>query len=198
MVELKIFDSVYDERSHWSWDIDRSDPPTIDMVCPCDINGYAMSKLEIEYAWINAERSHSQTHHVLKRNWITQENPGKIILDHAWSMERKAYDGAAKKQIEQWSQHIPVVKKLLQIKPLWGFSVALDYADADSVTEIYHASRHGHDLNEIESERQLVSTLLSNTDWEMVASNIIRCRREWETLPIEEQRSWKLRLLLDL
>lgn len=200
MVELKIFDSVYDERSHWSWDIDRTDLPTIDMVRPCDPSGYSMCRLEIEYAWINALRSQPMINHqTLQRNWMIQLNSGTILLDHACTMERKAYNGAARKQLERWCQDVPLVGKLLQIKPSWGFSLSLDYADPEQgVVEIYHVSKHCNNLDQIESERSRISKLVVEADWDLVASNVLRCRKEWETLPIEKQRLWKLKLLMDL
>ena len=191
MANIKDLFHSYDQRSHWSWEIDRSEAPTRELVCPCDIHGYVLSKLEIEYSWINsADWRH--TNHVLSKSWLSYTDTGNVVLDHALIFERKAYDGSAKRQIESWAKINPVIGKLLQIKPLWGFSLSLDHADAEgNVFEVYHVEQHGHNIDRIESAREHVSSLVIGTDWDMIARKMLALRDRWQGLPLLEQRKWR-------
>lgn len=202
MVEIKVLQSSYDQRTHWNWDIDRKDPPTRSMLCPCDIEGYLLSKLETEYSWINGGKTQSDanhTYHLLRSTWMSQSGEGDVSLDHAWLYERKGFDGAAKKQIENWCGTIPLVGKLLRIQPRWGFSVCLDHADDEgNLFEIFHRSADGTNLDEIESSRERIARLVSQVDWKLVARDMLKRRREWETLPKDGQRSWKNEFVMKL
>lgn len=191
MVNFKDLHHSYDQRSHWSWDIDRQDVPANELVCPCDPSGYVLSKLEIEYSWINsADWRHEDR--VLRKPWLSQDGVGNVVLDHAWIFERKAYDGAAKKQIEAWAKVNPILGKLLLVKSLWGFSMSLDYADADgNIFEIYHSEHHGRDLSRVESSRRYITSLVTSTDWHSVARKILTLRDQWQHLSLPDQRRWK-------
>lgn len=191
MVNIKDLCHSYDQRSHWSWEIDRDEAPTNELLCPCDTNGYILSKLEIEYSWINsADWRHDD--HVLRKPWLVQDKVGDVVLDHAWIFERKAYDGAAKKQIEAWAKINPIVGKLLLVNPLWGFSLSLDYADAEgNIFEIYHSDHHSKDLSSIESSRSYITSLVTGTDWDLVARKMIALKEQWQHLPLLVQRRWK-------
>ena len=202
MVEFRISDVSYDSRSHWSWDIDRKDTPTVDMVCPCDLDGFALCKLEVEYSWINSARAYSdfsQCGRMLRRDWMKQIGQGNVYLNHAWMFERKAYDGAARRQIESWSQVNPIIGKLLQVRPKWGFSLSVDYADTSgNVYELYATSCSGSELNGIELSRRNIEQLVSSVDWDRSSENILANRSQWEALSPEQQRHRKHGLLVRL
>jgi hypothetical protein len=200
MVEFKISDASYDSRSHWSWDIDRKDVPPANMVCPCELDGFTLSKLEVEYSWINSARAYSdfsQCGRMLRKDWMKQIGQGNIYLNHAWIFERKAYDGAARKQIESWAQVNPIIGKLLLLRPKWGFSLSVDYADiSGNVYELYAISCSGNDFNGIEISKLNIERLVSSVDWDKTAETILANKSQWEALPPEQQRHRKTGLLV--
>lgn len=202
MVEINRSDRSYDARSHWSWDIDRSEVPTRNMVCPCDLEGYLLSKLEVEYSWINGAITNSDSnhgHHMMRKSWMSQVGDGNTCLDHAWLFERKAFDGAAKKQLEAWSKINPIVSKLLLIKPRWGLSVAIDHADAEgNLLELFNHSLHTGSLEEAELAKERIAAVVTAIDWNLVARDMMRRRGEWEALPRDGQRSWKFEFVMSL
>lgn len=200
MVEFRISDVTYDSRSHWSWDIDRKDVPKAEMICPCDVDGFVLSKLEVEYSWINASRAYSDLSpcgRMLRRDWMKQIGEGTVYLNHAWIMERKAYDGAARSQIESWSRSTPILGKLLQISPKWGFSISIDYADTNgNVYELYGVTCSGNEVGGIELSKRNTENLVSSVDWDKTAHRVLDNRSSWEALPPEQQRQRKHGLLV--
>lgn len=200
MVEFRISDVTYDSRSHWSWDIDRKDVPKAEMICPCDVDGFVLSKLEVEYSWINASRAYSDLSpcgRMLRRDWMKQIGEGTVYLNHAWIMERKAYDGAARRQIESWSRSTPILGKLLQINPKWGFSISIDYADTDgNVYELYGITCSGNELGGMELSKRNTEQLVSSVDWDKTARRVLDNRSNWMALPHEQQRHHKNGLLV--
>lgn len=191
MDNIKDLSTSFDQKSHWSWEIDRTTAPGNDLICPCDTTGYLLSKLEIEYSWINsADWRHEQ--HMLRKPWLSQEVTGNVVLDHAWMFERKAYDGAAKRQIESWISANPMIGKLLLIKPLWGFSISLDYADREgNLFEVYHCEMYGGDFSAIDSARRYTTSLVTTTDWNSVAARMRAKMDQWADLSVNDQRKWK-------
>lgn len=202
MVEIKVLQSSYDPRPNWNWDIDRKEPPTRSMLCPFDTEGYLLTKLEVEYSWINGGKIQydgNHSYHLLRRDWMSQIGDGDVYLDHAWLLERKGFDGAARKQIESWCGSIPIVGKLLGLQPRWGFSVSLDHADAEgNLFEIFSHSFGSSRLDDVESNMARTAKMVSSLDWKLVARDMLKRRAEWMNLPVYDQRSWKHSFVLSL
>lgn len=170
--------------------------PMVEDVALFDQNGFDLTNIEIKYAQANqtmAEQHRNSSHYALKRPWFTQESRTEgAVLNHSLLFERKGYADEARQQLEIWADRLPLLHKILSIRPKWGLDFSMDYADrAGNAFEILHWEWDSFDYHEIEAVKQTIEPILQNIDWTDAANALIKYKHEWHHLDFFEQSDWK-------
>lgn len=193
---LKLTAHRFNSDGYWSQAIDRiMFQPILEDFALFDQNGYDLTALEQRYARANqVELQHHREHiQAIKQSWFEQdyqiEGP---ILNHSNLFERKGYKGAAREQLEKWSQEMPLCHTLLSLRPKWGLDFSMDYVDrAGHVFEILHWEYDGFDFNEVEDMKQTVAPKLQSIDWFDAAARMLAAKDSWHHLDFFAQSAWK-------
>jgi hypothetical protein len=130
----------------------------------------------------------------LKKPWFTQ--PKHIIegavLNHSFLFERKGYSGAALEQLQHWAHELPLLHKVIAMRPKWGLDFSMDYVDrASNSFEVLHWEWDSFDYNEIQTVKAQVEPMLSSTDWNHAAQQLLKRKSEWFDLDFFGQSDWK-------
>lgn len=161
-----------------------------------DHNGYDLTKLEQLYCIQNGyllEEHRNKNHISLRKEWYKQEETNcGAVLNHSYIFERKGYKGKALEQLREWTKNNPLLYKLINITPKYGIDFSMDYVDkTGECFEIFHYEYDGFNLEEIKKARKRLEYIIENTDWNNVAKDLIRRKKEWINLPFFEQSEWK-------
>jgi hypothetical protein len=114
------------------------------------------------------------------------------VINHALILERKAYAGAALTQLEAWAVHVPLLYKVIRMRPKWGLDFSMDWADdSGNVFEILHYEFDGFDYAEISQMKHMLDVKFQNTDWEAAAQELLRRKSEWHHLNFFDQSDYK-------
>jgi hypothetical protein len=132
-------------------------------------------------------------HIALKSEWFTQ--PSKThgaVINHALLFERKGYTGAALAQLHAWAQKIPLLYKVIRLRPKWGLDFSMDWADdSGNVFEVFHYEFDSFDYSEIQDIKLQLDEKLLHTDWNAAAQELLRRKSEWHHLGFFEQSDYK-------
>lgn len=200
MAKLIPLEAIYDHDGFYRWDLERRDIPNALSVSGFDKHGYRLTDLETEYAFINgrpdAHRIY-KSHRELRQEWIQQESGhGAATLGHAFLWERKGYEGSARSQLEGWSRIDPIFRRLLAIKPRWGFSFSMDWIDSDGVPfEILSYDFVGIEPGETRDAMLECLDTFVNMDWNAAALRLHRKMDQWAGLDQTAQADWKCNYL---
>jgi hypothetical protein len=161
-----------------------------------DQNGYDLTDLEKRFASCNNHEyfSHREHRHAIKKEWLIEEQTPKegAHLNHSLLFERKGYTGAALEQLKYWAVDLPLVNKLIAMRPKWGLDFSMDYVDrAGNAFEVLHWEYDGFDHAEIEAVRQEIEPVLLSIDWQDAAKQILQRKNEWHHLDFFAQSDWK-------
>ena len=196
MTDLTLSSSQLNPDGYWRNPIPGYLYPTPAWVHLFDQNGYDLTPIEILYSEVNAG-GHSQhrnaAHIALKYDWFTQpvKTQGAVI-NHALIFERKGYQGEALAQLESWALKLPLLYKVVRLKPKWGLDFSMDWADcAGNVFEIFHYEFDSFDYEEIADLKLKLEHKFLNTDWEAAAQELLRRKSEWHHLGFFEQSDYK-------
>ena len=169
--------------------------PTYEDVTLFDQNGYDLTQLERYYAYDNetelvCQRGHR---HAIKCDWFTQNIKLEgAVLNHSNLFERKGYAGAALEQLQRWAKELPLVHKIIAIRPKWGLDFSMDYVDrAGNSFEILHWEWDSFDYSEIQDVKAAIEPILSSIDWASAAADLIKYKHEWHHLDFFAQSDWK-------
>lgn len=170
--------------------------PTADDVALFDQNGFDLTEIERRYAKENkepAELHRNYEHFAIKKSWFTQSPAIEgAVLNHSLLFERKGYAGLAREQLKAWAKELPLLHKILSIRPKWGLDFSIDYADREgNAFEILHWEWDSFDYNEIQAVKQEIEPVLSNIDWMDAAKNLIKYKNNWHHLDFFAQSDWK-------
>ena len=169
--------------------------PTAEDLELFDQNGYDLTPLERHYAYSNfaKPKKHRDHIHAVKFDWFVQEYRSEgAILNHSLLFERKAYAGAAHAELTTWSKTLPLINKLLALRPKWGLDFSMDYVDRQgNAFEVLHWEYDGFDYNEVEVRKVQVEAKLARIDWDDAAQQILKHKQEWYHLDFFEQSHWK-------
>jgi hypothetical protein len=148
-----------------------------------DQNGYDLTELEKHYASSNMAGADSHRCHrtALKQPWFIQNTTIEgAHLNHSLLFERKAYTGAALEQLKHWATSMPLLHKLIAMRPKWGLDFSMDYVDhKGNAFEVLHWEYDGFSYEEIEAVRESVEPKLLNVDWDDAAQNILKTKDQW-------------------
>jgi hypothetical protein len=106
--------------------------------------------------------------------------------------ERKGYSGAALTQLKHWANDLPLINKVVALRPKWGLDFSMDYVDSQGNTfEILHWEYDGFDYDEIAAVKSTVEPMLSNIDWNDAGQRVLKAKEEWHHLDFFQQSNWK-------
>lgn len=193
---LRLTDNQLDANGYWSNPVAKIVfLPTADDLALFDQNGYDLTELEKHYASSNCAGPDSHRCHrtALKKPWFTQQVKVEgAVLNHSLLFERKSYEGAAREQLQQWARNLPLIHKLLAIRPKWGLDFSMDYVDrAGNSFEVLHWEWDSFDYEEIVAVKEFVELKLKVLDWNDAAKQILAHKDQWHHLDFFAQSDWK-------
>jgi hypothetical protein len=195
-MRLSLTENKLSPEGHWTNPVDK----VVFIPLPADLalfdqNGYDLTDLEKRFAMSNHTEyfSHREHRHAIKKQWFKQysEKEG-VHMNHSLLFERKGYSGQALLQLKHWAQDLPLVYKLIALKPKWGLDFSMDYVDrAGNAFEVLHWEYDGFAYEEIEAVRKEVEPILLSIDWEDAAKQILSNKDHWHHLDFFAQSDWK-------
>jgi hypothetical protein len=178
----------------WSVPLKENTPAISDLHL-FDQNGYDLTELEKRYALVNDTeiKSHREHHHALKNEWFVQNS--KItgaVLNHSLLFERKGYDGEALEELKEWAKDLPLLYKIIAMRPKWGLDFSMDYVDKEgNAFEVLHWEYDGFSYDEIERVRKSIEPILLSIDYDDAAQSMLKRKDEWHSLDFFAQSDWK-------
>ena len=193
MKDLVLTENKFDPNGYWSEPVGKLlFLPTHEDLDLFDQNGYDLTVLEQHFMSTNAQ-AHRAHRSALKKPWFKQ--PLKVegaVLNHSLLFERKAYSGAARDQLIRWSRKLPLIHKILSIRPKWGLDFSMDYVDTQgNAFEVLHWEYDGFSYEEIEAVKQYIEPILLNIDWDEAGRSILASKDQWHHLDFFAQSEWK-------
>jgi hypothetical protein len=186
----------FDPEGYWEHPVAKIlFSPTAEDVELFDQNGYDLTPLERHFAYGNRQkfRKHRDYRYALKKDWYTQSYKIEgAVLNHSNLYERKGYKGEALQQLKSWARQLPLVHKVIAIRPKWGLDFSMDWVDQDgNVFEILHWEWDSFDYEEIQEVKSKIEPVLDKIDWEAAARQLLLYKDGWSHLPFFAQSDWK-------
>jgi len=191
-----ITDNKFDPNGYWDQPIAKIlFLPTAEDVALFDQNGYDLTVLEQHFAYGNYAKPKKHREHIraLKQDWFVQE-PTIVgpVLNHSLLFERKGYTGEALEELQNWAKSLPLIYKIISLRPKWGLDFSMDWVDTKgNVFEILHWEWDSFNYEEIESIRKTVEPILLSIDWLDAGKQILNLKEQWHHLDFFAQSRWK-------
>lgn len=194
--DLTITGSGFDQNGYWSCPVDKlMFMPIAQDLELFDQNGYDLTDLEKQYAKANSAETQAHRAHrtAIKRTWFEQKSKrAGAILNHSLLFERKAYSGAALDQLKQHAKRLPLIHKIIAMRPKWGLDFSMDWVDDDgNAFEVLHWEYDCFDCEEAKVVKQYVEPRLLDIDWDDAGQQLLKRKSEWHHLGFFEQSDWK-------
>jgi hypothetical protein len=191
-----ITNNEFDPNGYWDKPVEKIVYlPTAEDLALFDQNGYDLTDLEKHYAYSNwtKPKKHREHRVALKQPWFTQEYTVEgPHLNHSYLFERKAYTGAALEELKFWAKTLPLVNKLIAMRPKWGLDFSMDYVDHEGNSfEILHWEWDSFNYEEILAVKAAVEPKILAIDWAQAAKDLIKYKDNWHTLDFFAQSDWK-------
>jgi hypothetical protein len=197
MSHVVITDNEFDSNGYWDKPVEKIVYlPTAEDVALFDQNGYDLTDLEKHYAYSNwtKPKKHREHRVALKQPWFVQD-PTAIegaVLNHSLLFERKGYTGAALEELQYWAKTLPLIHKVIALRPKWGLDFSMDYVDREgNVFEILHWEWDSFNYDEISAIKQTIEPIILGIDWTQAAKDLIKYKDNWHHLEFFEQSDWK-------
>ena len=114
-----------------------------------------------------------------------------LVLDHCMIIERWAFAGEARKQLEEVAKQRPILYKLLGIKPKWGIDFSLDYVSQEICMEVMHVEQDFLSVEEAVAAKNKLEQIIETTDWEAGVKELIKRKSEWADLSSDDHSDYK-------
>ncbi len=195
---IKLSTNSFDPDGYWTKPIAKLVYlPTAEDLDLFDQNGYDLTVLEQHFAygnWVKPKR-HREHIRAIKQDWFTQEDCIEgAHLNHSLLFERKGYAGDALKELKLWAKDLPLIHKIIALRPKWGLDFSMDYADRDgNAFEVLHWEWDSFDYVEVECIRKIIEPTLLSIDWNNAAQEILKRKDQWHHLDFFAQSDWKCR-----
>jgi hypothetical protein len=197
MSAVVLTDSKFDSVGYWSNPVEKIVYlPTAEDVALFDQNGYDLTDLEKHYAYSNwcKPKKHREHRTALKQPWFAEQYPNTegAVLNHSLLFERKGYAGAALEELQHWAKTLPLIHKVISLRPKWGLDFSMDYVDRDgNAFEVLHWEWDSFNYDEIETVRATIEPILLNIDWRDAGQQMLAHKSQWHHLGFFEQSAWK-------
>jgi hypothetical protein len=196
MYSVVITDNRFDANGYWTNPVEKIVYlPTAEDVALFDQNGYDLTDLEKHYAYSNWNKPKKHREHrvALKQPWFTQEHTLEgAVLNHSLLFERKGYAGAALEELQHWARALPLINKVIAIRPKWGLDFSMDYVDRQgNAFEVLHWEWDSFNYEEIQAVKLEIEPVLKAIDWQDAAQNILAKKAQWHDLDFFAQSAWK-------
>lgn len=193
---IKLAGNSFNRDGYWNKPLEKIlFIPIADDVSLFDQNGYDLTVLEQHFAISNDVRplEHRKHKMAIKQPWFIQdyeiEGP---VLNHSLLLERKAYAGPALDLLKHWAKELPLIYKVISMRPKWGLDFSMDYVDRQgNAFEILHWEWDSFDYDEIENVRSIIEPVLLSVDWNDAGNKILEKKSEWHHLDFFGQSDWK-------
>ena len=193
---ITLTNNQFDANGYWDHPVEKLlYQPTIDDLNLFDQNGYDLTPLEQHFAYGNriTPKKHREHLRAIKQEWFTQQ---PVIegahLNHSLLFERKGYTGAALEELKFWAKTLPLVNKIIALRPKWGLDFSMDYVDREGrAFEVLHWEWDSFNYDETQYIKQTVEPVLLAIDWKDAAQQILDHKEEWYTLDFFAQSRWK-------
>lgn len=197
MKDVVLSQAFLDADGYWSKKINNSNyiPKAVD-VDLFDQNGYDLTAIEKMYAVFNDSfyLTHREHRVALKQPWFTQEQNKSqgALLNHSLLFERKGYKGEALLQLQQWAGKLPILNKIIAIRPKWGLDFSMDWVDRNgNAFEILHWEYDGFNYDEINTAKYQFEKTVQDIDWDDAGRSLLRQKNKWHHLDFFSQSDWK-------
>ena len=193
---LSLTDNKFESNGYWDKPIEKLlYQPTTEDLDLFDQNGYDLTQLEQHFAYGNRVKPKKHREHLraLKQEWFTQLPAIEgAHLNHSLLFERKGYTGQALIELNHWAKTLPLVNKIIALRPKWGLDFSMDYADREgNAFEVLHWEWDSFVYEEVEQVRTQVEPVLLAMDWSDAAQQILAHKAEWHHLDFFAQSHWK-------
>ena len=193
---VKLTKNVLDPNGYWDKPIEKLVYlPTTEDLALFDQNGYDLTILEQHFAYSNHKppKKHREHHFALKEDWFVQDYKIEgAVLNHSLLFERKAYTGEALRELKAWAKDLPLVHKIIALRPKWGLDFSMDYVDRQgNAFEVLHWEYDGFDYEEVQVRKLQVQAKFATIDWDDAAEQILKHKDQWHHLDFFEQSDWK-------
>lgn len=193
---LTVSSNQFDPNGLWDKPVEKIVfIPTAEDVALFDQNGFDLTDLEKHYAYSNwnKPKKHREHRSALKETWFEQAHTVEgAHLNHSLLFERKGYTGAALEELQRWAKDLPLINKVIALRPKWGLDFSMDYVDRKgNAFEVLHWEWDSFDYLEIEAVRQTVEPVLKNIDWTDAGQKILAAKDQWHHLDFFQQSDWK-------
>lgn len=193
---VTLTSNQFDSNGYWDKPIEKLlYQPTIEDLDLFDQNGYDLTALEQHFAYGNKAKPKKHREHLraLKQEWFTQQPTiENAHLNHSLLFERKGYTGAALEELQFWARTLPLVNKVIALRPKWGLDFSMDYADREGrAFEVLHWEWDSFDYDEICAVKESVEPVLLAVDWKDASHQILERKAEWHHLDFFAQSAWK-------
>ena len=193
---ISVTSNQLTSNGYWSNPIDKLlFIPVPDDLALFDQNGYDLTILEQHFAASNDSitKKHRSHRVALKQDWFVQDQKIEgAVLNHSLLFERKAYEGLALQQLQLWAKKLPLVYKLISMRPKWGLDFSMDYVDREgNAFEILHWEYDGFSYEEICAVKSYVEPIIKAIDFEQASKDLIKYKNEWHSLDFFAQSDWK-------
>lgn len=196
MSSVVLTNSQFDPNGYWTNPVEKIVYlPTAEDIALFDQNGYDLTDLEKHYAYSNWSKPKKHREHrvALKQPWFEQEYKVEgAVLNHSLLFERKGYAGAALEELKHWAKTLPLINKIIALRPKWGLDFSMDYVDREgNAFEVLHWEWDSFDYNEIEAVKEIIEPKLAGIDWDNAAEQILLHKDQWHHLDFFAQSEWK-------
>jgi hypothetical protein len=193
---IKLTDNRFNPEPYWTQPVAKLVYlPTAEDIALFDQNGYDLTVIEQHYAYGNYTKPKKHREHIrcLKEDWFVQDCKIEgAVLNHSNLFERKGYAGQALTQLKEWARDLPLLHKIIALRPKWGLDFSMDYVDrAGNAFEVLHWEYDSFDYEEVQVRKLQVQAKFATIDWDAAALQILKHKDQWHHLDFFEQSQWK-------
>jgi hypothetical protein len=192
---MKLSSNIFNPDGFWVNPIPNNYIPKINDLGLFDQNGYDLSPLELKYSRVNncSTKKHRSHRTAIKSPWFTQKPVRQgAHLNHSLLFERKAYQGLALEQLKSWSHNLPLLHKIVAMRPKWGLDFSMDYVDQNgNAFEILHWEWDSFDYEDVQVRKLQVQAKFATIDWDDAGLRMLACKDEWQHLDFFGQSDYK-------